>query len=446
MAQISIVKKSELEGAMRLDAEYYQPKYLGTVRTLQALGAVPLSNVAKPVKRRFTPTENLFNYIEIAEVDIGSGATNDVEIAGMEAPSRAQWIVREGDVIVSTVRPARNAVALIGSSEDGFVCSSGFIVLRPFKTSAEFLFAYLKTSIVASLLDRKTTATMYPAVSWDDVLSLPVVLPDSETQRFVSDKVKKSRQKLKDSDSLYLQAEQLLLDEFGFKDLDLSHQLYYTVPYKKAKEVSRLDAEHFQPRYEQLISHLATRVEVKPLGSFLLGVKKGIEVGGEHYQEKGKLFIRVSNLSVDGFVDRDQKYISEKLYDDLSKDFEPKVRELLLTKDATPGIAYVVKEPIEGIISSGILKLMIDETAIDKEYLALCINSAIGKLQIERDGGGSVITHWKPEQVKRLKIPALDARTQKEIASLVQQSHEARRKARQLLEEAKRKVEDLIEG
>ncbi|GAH17029.1 unnamed protein product, partial [marine sediment metagenome] len=90
--------------------------------------------------------------------------------------------------------------------------------------------------------------------------------------------------------------------------------------------------------------------------------------------------------------------------------------------------------------------LMIDETAIDKEYLALCINSAIGKLQIERDGGGSVITHWKPEQVKRLKIPALDARTQKEIASLVQQSHEARRKARQLLGEAKRKVEDLVEG
>jgi len=78
MAQISIVKKSELEGATRLDAEYYQPKYLGIVRALQVLGAIPLSDVAKPIKRGFTPADNPFNYIEIAEVDISTGATNAV--------------------------------------------------------------------------------------------------------------------------------------------------------------------------------------------------------------------------------------------------------------------------------------------------------------------------------------------------------------------------------
>ncbi len=116
-----------------------------------------------------------------------------------------------------------------------------------------------------------------------------------------------------------------------------------------------------------------------------------------------------------------------------------------MTKDATPGIAYVVKEPIEGIISSGILKLQINEREINKEYLALCMNSIIGKMQIERDGGGSVILHWKPEQVKRLQIPLLPPETQQKIASLVQQSHEARKKAKELLETAKRAVEIAIE-
>ncbi|MGC8894312.1 MAG: restriction endonuclease subunit S [candidate division WOR-3 bacterium] len=75
---------------------------------------------------------------------------------------------------------------------------------------------------------------------------------------------------------------------------------------------------------------------------------------------------------------------------------------------------------------------------INKEYLALCINSLIGKMQTERDGGGSVILHWKPEQVKRLKIPILPLSTQQKIASLVQQSHEARKKAKELLELAKK--------
>ena len=66
-------------------------------------------------------------------------------------------------------------------------------------------------------------------------------------------------------------------------------------------------------------------------------------------------------------------------------------------------------------------------------------------MQVERDGGGSVILHWKPEQVKRLKIPILPLSTQQKIADLVQKSHEARKKAKELLEVAKRAVEIAIE-
>jgi len=64
----------------------------------------------------------------------------------------------------------------------------------------------------------------------------------------------------------------------------------------------------------------------------------------------------------------------------------------------------------------------------------------------ERDSGGSVITHWRPEQIKNLLIPLLPLETQLKIASLVQRSHEARRRAKELLEEAKRKVEEAIEN
>jgi len=144
-------------------------------------------------------------------------------------------------------------------------------------------------------------------------------------------------------------------------------------------------------------------------------------------------------------IERDQKYISEELYNQLKEHYEPRLGDFLLTKDATPGIAYVVKEPIEGIIASGIVRLNINEKEIDKEYLALCINSIIGRLQIERDGGGSVITHWKPSQIKNLLIPLLPKPVQQKISSLVQQSHQARQKAKQLLEEAKQKVEKEIE-
>ncbi len=82
---------------------------------------------------------------------------------------------------------------------------------------------------------------------------------------------------------------------------------------------------------------------------------------------------------------------------------------------------------------------------VDAEYIALCINSLVGQMQAERDAGGSIIAHWKPEQAKDLIIPILPKLTQQKIADLVCQSHEARKKAKELLEEAKRKVEEMIE-
>ena len=66
-------------------------------------------------------------------------------------------------------------------------------------------------------------------------------------------------------------------------------------------------------------------------------------------------------------------------------------------------------------------------------------------MQIERDAGGSVIVHWKPEQIKKLKVPILSKTIQIKIADLVHKSHRACQKAKALLEKAQREVEEFIE-
>jgi restriction endonuclease S subunit len=66
-------------------------------------------------------------------------------------------------------------------------------------------------------------------------------------------------------------------------------------------------------------------------------------------------------------------------------------------------------------------------------------------MQIERDAGGSVIAHWKPEQIKKLKVPILSKTIQIKIADLVHKSYRACQKAKALLEKAKREVEESIE-
>ncbi len=202
---VSVIRVSELEGHRRIDAEYYQPKYFQIMQSLANAKAQPLRQMAKPAKRRYTPIPGLsFNYIEISEVDVATGRINLTEVAGEEAPSRAQFVVKAGDVIISAVRPARNAVALISEKHSGSVCSSGFIVLRPSTVPPEFLFAALKARHVSVLLDRRTTATMYPAVCEDDVLDLPLPLPDPEVVSRIACQVSEAIKKEEESNSLYV--------------------------------------------------------------------------------------------------------------------------------------------------------------------------------------------------------------------------------------------------
>ena len=447
MVVYSIIKLSELEGAKRIDAEYYKPAYLNLLSRLRKVGCIPLKQIAVPIKRKFKPKKGeYFDYIEIAKVDLITGVFNLSRIIGENAPDRAQWIVFKDDILVSTVRPIRNAVVLIREGKENLVCSSGFCIIHPLEIQANYLFLYLKIPFVSRLLDRCTTATEYPAVNWNDVLNIPIYLGSKKFREEISSIVDKAFNLLKYSHSRYPQAENLLLEELGLKDFKPSYKKTYVANLSNVLSSHRMDTEYFQPAYDEVIEKLKEKnIELKPLRKFILNIQKGIEPGSENYQDEGTPFIRVSNLSVDGFTNRDQKYLSRELYWQLRKTYEPKLGDFLLTKDATPGIAYVVKEKIEGIISSGILKLQINENKINKEYLALFINSRIGKMQIERDGGGSVIIHWRPEQVKMLQVPMLPNKIQQKIASLVKKSHEARGKAKNLVDLAKKAIEIAIE-
>lgn len=50
MAVFAIVKKSQLEGALRLDAEYYQPEYLELISKIESQTAKPISELASDIR------------------------------------------------------------------------------------------------------------------------------------------------------------------------------------------------------------------------------------------------------------------------------------------------------------------------------------------------------------------------------------------------------------
>ena len=449
MAVFSIVKLSELEGAKRIDAEYYKPEYLKLDQSIKRYNSYSLGQIITD----FSSGDNLpqIEYQDQATPYIRTQNVRPILIdkEGLTCVNpvvKTPPLVEEGDILFVRVGEGVGNSSIITDKWQNSSYSDNVIRIKIKYLDPYFVITYLNSEIGKKYLERVKKGSARSLISKENINLIKIFEPSHALAGYCKNVIKDAQKLILQGQSLYSQAENLLLKELGLKDFKPQYRKTYTAKLSDVFSAHRIDAEYFQPAYEEMMEKIKEHnIELKPLREFIISIQKGIEVGSENYREEGKLFIRVSNLSINGFINRDQKYISEELYQRLKEAYEPKQGDLLLTKDATPGIAYVVKEQVEGIVSSGILKLQIDENKINKEYLALCINSLIGKMQIERDVGGSVIIHWKPEQVKRLQIPLLPLETQQKIASLVQQSHEARRKAKELLEVAKRAVKIAIE-
>ncbi len=129
-----------------------------------------LGQLCLPTEQRdpMASPEKPFRYIDISAIDKDAKRiTTAPEILGAEAPSRARKAVRAGDVLVSTVRPNLNAVAVVPDELDGEIASTGFCVLRANPKLAEGKFIFyrcLTPEFVGSLVAQMRGAN-YPAVS-----------------------------------------------------------------------------------------------------------------------------------------------------------------------------------------------------------------------------------------------------------------------------------------
>lgn len=455
MITFSIIQKSQLEGALRIDAEYYQPDYLELDRELQKHrdhlktfgellekgnsltgGATPLGANYPDTGVRFLRVQNImsgyFDFSDIVFIDekVSNGSLKRSRLMD--------------DDVLLTITGVSYGKANVYKKIFGEANINQHSVRMHFisRLIPEYVSTFLNSKYGHFQSDRKITGNSRPALAYEEIRNYKIPVVSIGNQKLIKDLCELSLREENDSIKLYRQAEEMLLEELGLKNAVFEDDLSYIVNFSDIKVANRMDAEYFQPKYQKLIEKIKNQ-NAKILEELVL-MRKGFEPGSEAYQEEGKLFIRVSSISKLGIEEKDQKYLSEELYQKLKKDYEPKLGDILLTKDATPGIAYVIKEPLDGIISGGILDLKVKDN-IESEYLALCINSIVGQWQAQRDAGGSIISHWKPEQVKNLLIPILPAKKQKEIAELVRRSHEARKKSKELLEQAKRKVEEMIE-
>ena len=456
MAVFSIVQRTSIGSANRIDPDYYQPKYLQLAKRLSQSALKE-----KGILRRYIHSAinfgaySLCNYIVFVDSGVPYLYTQDIRDNYIDLDN-LHFITPDVDELLykSQVRDRQVVLTMAGVYlgrasvfDYGIHVNSNQatakITVREDLLNPYYLSTFLNSLYGSFQIRRNKTGTARDNINLGQIQDLFICLPSRRFQLRIEQAVKLGRQKLFDSKQLFTQAEQLFLSELGLQNWTPTPALAYTRNYSQAARARRVDAEYFQPKYQEMLDRLSSSVRLDRLGK-LTTYTKGVEVGSPAYTASGIPFWRISNLTKHGLDDDSVNFISDELYDSLRSSYEPQQGEMLLSKDATPGIAYYLETSIEGIVSSGILRLTITND-IPPHYLELALNSLFVQLQVEQDAGGSIIKHWKPSEVRKTLIPRLSPAKEVEIAGFVQQSHAARREAKTILEKAKRAVEIAIE-
>ncbi|MCQ1550173.1 MAG: restriction endonuclease subunit S [Candidatus Accumulibacter phosphatis] len=126
-------------------------------------------------------------YIDIGNVDSQGRVHDIVNYRFDDAPSRARRIVRDGDVIISTVRTYLQAIASVENPRDNLIVSTGFAVVRPSNVLDHRFCKYaLRASSFLWEVESRSTGVSYPAINASDLGDINVSLPELGAQRLIA--------------------------------------------------------------------------------------------------------------------------------------------------------------------------------------------------------------------------------------------------------------------
>ena len=134
---------------------------------------------------------DFINYLDTGNITEGRvDEIKKIVLAEEKIPSRAKRIVKENDIIISTVRPNQKHYGIIKNPIENLIVSTGFVVLSPKKeVNADYLYNYLTLPNITEYLQgiAETSTTAYPSITPSVISDLEIELPSLVEQKAIAD-------------------------------------------------------------------------------------------------------------------------------------------------------------------------------------------------------------------------------------------------------------------
>lgn len=398
----------------------------------------------------------------------------DVELSNDDLGSTKKEAIA-GDFVISRLRSYLQEMAVIQPKNFRQLLSTEYLVYRA-KTdllSANTLMVFALTKEIQTILNHSQYGTEHPRFYEFVLNEMPIPNALLALNNEIDLIMKKAYEILETSKVLYKEAQELLYKEL---ELDFKNPLEFllksSLQAKKAGEATnindiskkyphlnisvrplskslyksgRLDSEYYQSKYDLMETKIKDyKGGYCKLQNLVLNYSGGFAFSSDDYLENGDLaLIRINNIK-NADLDMSNAVYLKKQCEKLSPKDKVKQGDILISMSGSIGLSCLIKENIEAMTNQRILKISIKDFSGD--VLVLLLNSIFCKLQFERIGTGGVQTNISSNDILNILIPKINPATQEQIALKIQKSFTLRAKSKDLLQNAKFKIEQMIEN
>ena len=159
----------------------------------------PVKTIGDVIDKKISRVAKVFEKTdEIQYLDISSIDNSSRTVTGLtpyvlkDAPSRAQYVLKHGDIMYSTVRPNLQNIAINPYSEDNVVGSTGFCVLRCIGVTTGYMWGVINSVPFTESMVNQASGANYPAVTDKVVHAYEIPIPPEEAQNDYEQLVKQS--------------------------------------------------------------------------------------------------------------------------------------------------------------------------------------------------------------------------------------------------------------
>ncbi len=448
--EISVVKFSEIRSKnfdFRIDSEYFKKEYILIENLIKKNNCKDLSELSFKISdgTHFTPNyiENGVKFLSALNVsdnyfDLEAGFKYISQEEHKSLYSRCN--PESGDVLLRKVGVGLRKACVVPQNIEEFSIFVSVALIKCKEINPYYLSTYINTSLGQEQLFRFNKGISQPDLHLEDISRLKVPIFPDTFQSKIESIVKSAHAKLEESKSLYSQAEDLLLGELELKDWRPKNTLHTTKKFSDFAQSGRLDAEYYQPKYDDLFERLQ-KVDCKTIKEIQIINYRGFQ---PEYVENGKIDVINSKHILEDGLDYENFEKTDEVSFNNAVRAQVKYGDILTyTTGANIGRTQVYLSEKKAMASNHVNMLRVKD--VNPIYLALVLNSKIGRMQTEKSSTGSAQVELYPDDLASFIIPILPESIQTKIASLIQQSFECKAQSKQLLEDAKRMVEAEIE-